>query len=39
LCFRINYRSMERNLTNAEIDVLQFRLREEVTEKLKVELR
>eukprot|EP01132_Coremiostelium_polycephalum_P001501 gene1501-1893_t len=27
LCFRIHYRSMERNLTNQEIDAIQFKLR------------
>lgn len=39
LCFRINYRSMERSLTNEEVDKLQFQLREEVTKKMNVELR
>lgn len=27
-CYRINYRSMERNLVNEEIDKLQFDLRD-----------
>jgi phenylalanyl-tRNA synthetase beta subunit len=35
LCFR----SMERNLLNSEIDELQFKLRDIVVDKLKVELR
>eukprot|EP00697_Spironema_sp_BW2_P015820 gnl/Spiro4/6810_TR3524_c0_g1_i1.p1 gnl/Spiro4/6810_TR3524_c0_g1~~gnl/Spiro4/6810_TR3524_c0_g1_i1.p1 ORF type:complete len:404 (-),score=70.13 gnl/Spiro4/6810_TR3524_c0_g1_i1:41-1252(-) len=38
-CFRINYRSMERNLTNEEIDKLQFRIRDRFINDLKVELR
>lgn len=39
LCYRITYRSMERNITNEEINVLQMRLREEVQSRFKVELR
>jgi phenylalanyl-tRNA synthetase beta subunit len=39
LCFRINYRSMERNLTNAEIDDLQFKLRSLIEKRLGVQLR
>mmetsp|Transcript_116646 Transcript_116646/g.212164 ORF Transcript_116646/g.212164 Transcript_116646/m.212164 type:complete len:614 (+) Transcript_116646:88-1929(+) len=38
-CYRITYRSMERTLTNEEIDKLQFDLRAQVEEELKVELR
>jgi phenylalanyl-tRNA synthetase alpha chain len=38
-CYRLNYRSMERNLTNEEIDALQSQVRERATELLKVELR
>jgi phenylalanyl-tRNA synthetase alpha chain len=38
LCYRIHYRSMDRNLTNEEIDELQFSLRHLVT-KLNVTLR
>ena len=38
-CFRIVYRSMERSLTNEEIDELQFRVRSEVESSLGVELR
>eukprot|EP00941_MAST-03F_sp_MAST-3F-sp1_P004110 g4110.t1 len=30
-CYRINYRSMERNLTNAEIDSIQMRVRDRVS--------
>ena len=38
-CFRVTYRSMERSLTNAEVDDLQLRLREACPERLGVELR
>jgi phenylalanyl-tRNA synthetase alpha chain len=38
-CFRIYYRSMERSLTNDEIDSLQERVRSEVVAKLNVEIR
>eukprot|EP00842_Homolaphlyctis_polyrhiza_P001775 jgi/Hompol1/2599/HPOL_005568-RA len=38
-CFRINYRSMERTLTNAEIDQIQDRIRAEATNRCQVELR
>jgi phenylalanyl-tRNA synthetase alpha chain len=38
-CFRIMFRSMDRSLTNEEIDVIQFRIRDLVTQKLKVQLR
>ncbi|KAF9177862.1 hypothetical protein BGZ50_008301 [Haplosporangium sp. Z 11] len=39
LCYRINYRSMDRNVTNAEINEIQEKLREEVVNRMKVELR
>ncbi|KAF9305400.1 hypothetical protein BGZ74_010359 [Mortierella antarctica] len=39
VCYRINYRSMDRNVTNAEINELQEKLREEVVQRLKVDLR
>lgn len=38
-CFRILYRSMDRSLTNAEVDEIQFKLRDIVPNKLNVELR
>jgi phenylalanyl-tRNA synthetase alpha chain len=38
-CYRLTYRSMERNLTNEEIDILQNKLRELVPSTLGVELR
>jgi len=39
LCFRITYRSMDRSLTNAEIDVLQEELRSKLQSELPIELR
>ena len=39
LCFRVHYRSLERTLTNEEIDGLQFSIREQVVNKLHVQLR
>lgn len=39
MCFRINYRSLERTLTNEEINKLQEDVRTAVVEKLGVELR
>eukprot|EP01126_Amoeba_proteus_P048035 TRINITY_DN5531_c0_g1_i2.p1 TRINITY_DN5531_c0_g1~~TRINITY_DN5531_c0_g1_i2.p1 ORF type:complete len:351 (-),score=59.88 TRINITY_DN5531_c0_g1_i2:242-1294(-) len=39
LCWRINYRSMDRSLTNEEVDKLQFNLRTELAKRFKVELR
>lgn len=38
-CYRITYRSMDRNVTNEEINTIQSRLRGIVVEKLQVELR
>ena len=38
-CFRITYRSMDRSLTNEEIDALQEQVREIAKQKLRVELR
>ncbi|KAK5576897.1 hypothetical protein RB653_001834 [Dictyostelium firmibasis] len=38
-CYRIHYRSMDRNLTNEEIDLLQFNLREKLENHLSVKLR
>lgn len=38
-CYRINYRSMDRNLTNEEIDQIQWKLRDAMVEKLGIELR
>ena len=38
-CYRISYRSMDRSLTNEEIDALQERVRERVVNELGVELR
>ncbi|KAF9907990.1 hypothetical protein EC991_010338 [Linnemannia zychae] len=39
MCYRINYRSMDRNVTNAEINEIQEKLRDEVVNRMKVELR
>ncbi|CAM9797023.1 unnamed protein product, partial [Pylaiella littoralis] len=38
-CFRITYRSMDRSLTNEEVDRLQDVVRERITRRLKAELR
>lgn len=38
-CYRLNYRSMDRNLTNEEIDELQVQVRQKAADNLKVELR
>lgn len=38
-CFRISYRSMDRSLTNEEIDNLQEEVRREVVNRLRVDLR
>lgn len=38
-CYRINYRSMDRTLTNAEIDALQVQVRSALAQQLKVGLR
>eukprot|EP00271_Cylindrocystis_brebissonii_P000811 TRINITY_DN109_c0_g1_i1.p1 TRINITY_DN109_c0_g1~~TRINITY_DN109_c0_g1_i1.p1 ORF type:complete len:509 (+),score=86.64 TRINITY_DN109_c0_g1_i1:262-1788(+) len=39
LCYRLVYRSMERSLTNEEIDAIQVKVRDEVVAKLGVTLR
>lgn len=39
LCFRINYRSLERTLTNNEINTLQHEVKTAVAENLGVEMR
>ncbi|KAJ1619561.1 hypothetical protein T492DRAFT_603279 [Pavlovales sp. CCMP2436] len=39
LCYRVSYRSLDRSLTNEEIDQIQFSLRDKVTLRLGVELR
>ena len=38
-CYRITYRSMDRNLTNEEIDDLQWEVRDRTEKQLQVELR
>jgi len=38
-CFRISFRSMDRSLTNEEIDILQNQVRDETVARLGVELR
>jgi phenylalanyl-tRNA synthetase alpha chain len=38
-CYRINYRSMDRSLTNEEVDAIQLRVRDTLTKSLGVELR
>ncbi|XP_049848818.1 phenylalanine--tRNA ligase, mitochondrial-like [Schistocerca gregaria] len=38
-CYRIHYRSMHSTLTNEQVDELQNNLRQQIVEKLKVELR
>lgn len=38
-CFRITYRSMERSLTNEEINEIQEKVRDQVVEEFGVELR
>lgn len=38
-CYRINYRHMDRNLTNDEVDQWQFQLRDKVESELGVKLR
>ena len=39
LCYRINYRSLERTLTNAEVNKLHEEVRKELVKELGVELR
>ena len=38
-CYRITYRSMDRSLTNEEVDALQDKLRDDAAEGLGVEVR
>lgn len=38
-CFRVTYRSMERNLTDEEVNELQESVRNSIVSELKVELR
>ncbi|OMH84545.1 Phenylalanine-tRNA ligase, mitochondrial [Zancudomyces culisetae] len=38
-CYRINYCSMDRNVTNEEINAIQERVRKEMSERLDIELR
>jgi len=38
-CYRVNYRSMDRSLTNEEVDALQMQVRERLVGRLGVELR
>ncbi|ORY39403.1 phenylalanyl-tRNA synthetase [Rhizoclosmatium globosum] len=38
-CFRINYRSMDRTLSNEDVDIIQDKVREEVARRCGVELR
>jgi phenylalanyl-tRNA synthetase alpha chain len=37
--YRVNYRSMDRNLLNKEVDEIQEKVREALVKKLNVELR
>ncbi|KAG5438419.1 hypothetical protein PCANB_002908 [Pneumocystis canis] len=39
MCYRINYRSMDRSLSNQEVNKLQNQLRERVIKELDIELR
>ena len=38
-CFRVTYRSMDRSLTNQEIDELHFQVRDDAVEKLGIDIR
>ena len=38
-CYRVNYRHMDRSLTNEEVDAIQMQLRDRVVQELGVELR
>lgn len=39
MCFRVNFRHMERSLTNEEINDIQFKIRDGIKDVLKLELR
>jgi len=39
MCYRINYRHMDRSLTNAEVDSFQFKIRELIEQELHCKLR
>jgi len=39
MAFRVNYRHMDRSLTNEEVDEIQVKVRQELVQKLKVTLR
>lgn len=38
-CYRVQYRAMDRNVTNEEIDVIQEKVRERIIELYDVEMR
>lgn len=38
-CYRVNFRHMDKSLTNEEINILQFKIREGIVNDLKLELR
>jgi phenylalanyl-tRNA synthetase alpha chain len=39
MTFRVNYRHMDRSLTNEEVDEIQVKVRQELVQKLKITLR